>query len=251
VTDEGSFRRLASVAAIVGAILASGSGAVLLMALGGPHRDPFQSFQAFSHPTNLLLIGHSGAMLLRWGMMLDLFGYYLPLAPVIVALWSLLQPRGRSVISLYAVCGLGYVLVGALGAAILAAVVPPLIDTYGASATSQRETLALVVTSIVNAVYVGLWNILEATLAGVWWVGIGVALRRARRTPGVLSIVLGACWLLDAVGHVVGVQAIWFVPLGAIFLLYPIWAVWLGIALLRPPAEADGSDPGPRSPRPM
>lgn len=248
MTDEGSFRRLAGGVAIVGAVLASGSGALLLVALGGPHQDPSLSFQAFGRPTSMLLIGHSGAMLLRWGMILDLFGYYLPLAPVALALGSQLLPRGRAHITFYTLCGLGYVLVGALGAATLAAVLPPYIDLYGHASATQRETLSIAVSGVVHAVYVAFWNILEATLAGVWWVGIGLALRRARPALGVLSIALGACWSLDAAGHVLDVEGIWLAPLSLIFVLYPIWAAWQGIDLLRQPAVAEVSDPAPTSP---
>lgn len=248
--DEGGSRRVAGTAAVLGAIGALGSSVLLLLAIGGSSLEVSKPLQAFGHPELLLSIGHEGATLLRWGFILDMFGYYLLLAPAAIALWSQLQSRGRSRVSLYTLCGLAYMLVGAVGATTLAAVVPPIIDALGHSAGPQRETASLVLSTVVTAVYVGLWNTLEATLAAAWWLGIGFTLLRARRGLGALSILLGACWLLDAVGHVVDVQVIWMVPLNIVFALYPIWTLWLGIALLRPPAMPVRSDRAPASPLP-
>src|SRR5712691_1241408 len=108
------------------------------------------------------VIGANGAILFRWGMILDIFGYYLLLAPLALLLWSRLQPKGMNLITLFTFCGLAYMLIGALGAATLAAISLPLIEGYGQASVQQRQVYEVVFSGFLNLVYVGLWNLLES-----------------------------------------------------------------------------------------
>jgi hypothetical protein len=127
MNNEHSFQRLAAVAAIISAPLAFGS---LVLSLAPVDFD----FEVFSDLTSFISVGASGANQLRWSMMLDMLGYYLLLAPVAFVLWHWLKPKGRTRVGFYTFCGLSYLLIGAMGAAILAAVWSPLINAYpGAS----------------------------------------------------------------------------------------------------------------------
>ena len=158
------------------------------------------------------------------------------LAPMALHLWAWLSPAGPRHVRLYTICGLAYILISSIGAILLAAVEPPLIAVYAQASGARREMLEVAFKSFYNAVDRGLWNPLEAVLASVWWVGIGLALRRERSSLGIVTIILGISALLDACGRILPVGAIYQIGVGGLFLLVPIWAVWCGIDLLRRPA---------------
>jgi hypothetical protein len=226
MNESSSFQRLAAVFSIVSAILAFGSIGFQSVVLGVT-TDPF------SNPTSILGTGATGATLFRWGLILDMFGYYLLLAPLALLLWSRLKPKDMNLITLYTISGLAYMLIGALGAATLAAISPPLIEGYGQASAPQRQMSELVFSGFLNAVYLGLWNLLESGLSGMWWLGIGLYLRREQPALGSFTTVLGIFALLDALGRILNVQIIYTVGLAGMLLLIPLWALWFGIDLLR------------------
>jgi hypothetical protein len=226
MNDYASFRRLAAVTSILATLLAFGSIGVQALVLG-VNTDPF------SNPASILMTGANGANLIRWGMILDIFGYYLLLVPLALLLWSRLQPKGMNLVTLYTFCGLAYILVGAIGAATLAAISPPLIEGYGHASAQQQQMYEVVFSGFINVVYVGLWNLLESSLSGIWWLGIGLFLRREQPALGIFTIVLGIFALLDALGRILNIQLIYTVGLAGILLFIPIWTLWFGIDLLR------------------
>ncbi len=225
MNNEASFQRLAAVTSILAALLAFGSIGLQAVVLG-VNTDPF------SNPTHILGTGANGASLIRWGMILDMFGYYLLLAPLALLLWSRLKPKDMNLITLSTFCGLAYILIGALGAATLAAISPPLIEGYGQASVQQRQMDEVVFSSFLNAVYVGLWNLLESSLGGIWWVSIGLFLRHEQPALGLFTTVLGIFALLDALGRILNIQLIYTVGLAGVLLLIPIWTLWFGIDLL-------------------
>ena len=226
MNNDASFQRLAAVTSILATLLAFGSIGVQALVLG-VNTDPF------SNPASILMTGANGANLLRWGMILDIFGYYLLLAPLALLLWSRLQPKGMNLVTLYTFCGLAYILVGATGAATLAAISPPLIESYGHASAQQQQMYEVVFSGFINVVYVGLWNLLESSLSGIWWLGIGLFLRREQPALGIFTTVLGIFALLDALGRILNIQLIYTVGLAGILLFIPIWTLWFGIDLLR------------------
>jgi Domain of unknown function (DUF4386) len=226
MNNYASFQRLAAVTSILATLLAFGSIGVQALVLG-VNTDPF------SNPASILMTGTNGANLLRWGMILDIFGYYLLLVPLALLLWSRLQPKGMNLVTLYTFCGLAYILVGAIGAATLAAISPPLIEGYGHASAQQQQMYEVVFSGFINVVYVGLWNLLESSLSGIWWLGIGLLLRREQPALGIFTTVLGIFALLDALGRILNIQLIYTVGLAGILLFIPIWTLWFGIDLLR------------------
>jgi hypothetical protein len=225
MNNEASFQRLAAVTSILATLLALGSIGFQALVLS-VNVDPF------SNPTSLLGSGANGATLFRWGMILDIFGYYLLLAPLALLVWSRLKSKGMNLITLYTFCGLAYMLIGAIGAATLAAISPPLIEGYGQASVQQRQVYEVVFSGFLNVVYVGLWNLLESSLGGIWWLGIGLLLRREQPALGIFTIVLGIFALLDALGRILDIQIIYTVGLAGVLLLIPIWSLWFGIDLL-------------------
>ena len=229
MSDHQSFQRFAALAAIISFPLALGS-----IVLPGMAMD--FNMEASTNPALLLSVGADGARLLGWGLILDMLSYYLPLLPVALFLWRWIGPRNPDWALFYTSCGLGYILVGAIGAAILAAVHPPLISAYAQAPVEQRPVLEAVFSAIGNIVYGGMWGILGALLAGIWFLGIGLLLRGERRIFSIFSIILGISALLSSLGTILGIEAI--ALLGVIYgLLAPVWALWLGIDLLRKPVQ--------------
>ena len=230
MTDHQSFQRFAALAAIISFPLALGS-----IVLSGMARD--FNMEAATNPALLLSVGADGASLSRWGMILDMLGYYLPLLPVALFLWRWLGPRNPDWVLFYTSCGLGYILIGAIGAAILAAVHPPLINAYAQASVEQRPVLETVFSAVWNMVYGGMWNLLEVLLAGIWFLGIGLLLRSERRLFSIFSIILAISALLDSLGFIMGIEALALLGVAIYVLLAPTWALWLGIDLIRKPVQ--------------
>ena len=232
MTDQQSFQRFAALAAIISFPLALVS--MVLSSMATDFNMDATTNLAFWLPW--LSAGADAARLLRWAMMLDMFSYYLPLLPVALFLWRWLRSRSPNWILFYTSCGLGYILIGAIGAVILAAVHPPLINAYAQASVEQRQVLETVYSAIGNMVYGGMWGILEVVLAGIWFLGIGLLLRGERRLFSIFSIILGILALLGWLGVILSIEAI--ASLGVIYgLLAPVWALWLGIDLLRKPVQ--------------
>jgi hypothetical protein len=229
MSDEQRFQRIAGVTTMLSFLSALASDICLGVATN------FRP-SALSNPSSLITIGTDGANFFRWGMVFDVFGYYVLLTPLALVLWKWLRPNGGLLVTLYTWCGLGYILVGAMGAILLAAVEPPLIIQYVQARSAQRETLQIVFTSFLNAVYLGLWNPLEALLAGIWWVGIGSLLRYRRPGLGIVSMLLGVGALLDAFGNFVGLEPVFLLGVSWLVFFFFVWVAWCGIELLWRPS---------------
>jgi hypothetical protein len=230
MNSHQSFQRFAALAAIISFPLALGS-----LVLSGMAMD--FNMEASTNPALLLSVGADGANLWRWGMILDMFSYYLPFLPIALFLWGWLGPRNPDWVRFYTFCGLGYILIGATGAVILAAIQPPLIKAYAQASAEQRVMLETVFNTIWSMVYGGMWNILGGLLAGIWFVGVGLLLRDERRLFSIFSIILGISALLDSLGFILGIESLALLGVAIYVLLAPFWALWLGIDLLRKPVQ--------------
>jgi hypothetical protein len=197
------------------------------------------SFSAEAFSGAMISLGSRGANLLRWGMIFDVFGSYLFLAPLALHLWAWLKPKSPNHVTLYTLCGLAYILIGSMGAIVLSAVLPPLINEYAQASASQRETLQLVFNSFLNAVFLGLWNPLEVFLLSIWLIGLGPLIQRERRGLGIVTRLLGLSALIDSAGRFLDVESIFIVGSSGLFLLVPIWLIWWIIELLRKPVQLD------------
>lgn len=91
---------------------------------------------------------------------------------------------------------------------------------------------------------------LALTLIGLWWLGIGVVLRRSRRMYGWLTVALGILALLDAVD-----RSVWMLPLLPLSptwfrgLLAVVWVVWTLVVLMPRRQRDEAAEPaGPAGP---
>ena len=235
MSDHQSFQRFAALAAIISFPLALVS--IVLSSMATDFNMKASTNLAFW--LSWLSIGVDGARLLRWGLILDMLSYYLPLLPVALFLWRWLRPRNPDWVLFYTSCGLGYILIGSIGAAILAAVHPPLINAYAQASVEQRPVLETVFSAVWNMVYGGMWNILGELLAGIWFVGVGLLLRGERRIFSIVTMILGISALLDSLGMILNFEGLALLGLSIYVVLAPIWALWLGIDLLRKPVQVD------------
>lgn len=97
--------------------------------------------------------------------------------------------RDAKLIDLYAVAGLGLVVIGAIGAVVMATAAAPLIDQYGVASVSERQGIQLTFATLYRAVVEGMWQTLETIPAAVWLIGTAIAVRR-RASPTVFWILL-------------------------------------------------------------
>jgi hypothetical protein len=224
---DSSFRRTAGLCAIVSLPLAVASALTALIAANF-------DFSAASDPLVILRAGPAGAGWWRASLITDLLGYYLLIVPLTLSLREWLRRRrSPSWVDLFALCVLTYSLVGAIGAAMLASVTPPEMEAYRAASPMQRAILDSVAGSYADAVYRGLWNLLEEFLAGIGWTGLGYLFFRERRAYASATVLLGIACLVDAVGSALNLEAISMPGLAVYLVLAPVWAFWSGVHLLR------------------
>jgi hypothetical protein len=224
--SERSFRLFAGVAAIVSIAPALAS---LFVALPAVDYD----MNTVSDLMLFLRTGARGAVAGRWSMVFDMLGYYLLIAPVIVHAGRRLRERASSWARLATGALMAYVLIGAAGAAILAAALPSLLTAYAKAAAADRLMIETVYRAVTDLVYGGLWNILEELLAGVGWLVFGWLEHARRPRLGKLTMVLGLACLVDGLGNSFQLKAVADAGLYAYLLLAPTWAAYLGIQTLR------------------
>lgn len=229
MVHDARFQRFAGVSAILAAALNVACMAAGALAVRGTLtglRDPLAVLR-FADPD-----------LLRWSMLFDIWGSYLLLVPLAMELWRWLRPLGHDFTTLWTICGLAWSVIGAIGATLLAAVLPPLMDAYPQAQPAERQAIETAFTSMFNAVYIGLWNQLVVLLGAAWWIGIGRLLRRERPALGAMTLLLGTVAVLDGVGRILELEMVFFGSLATLLTLLPIWTLWCGIELLRRPAGA-------------
>ena len=229
MNDHLSFQRLAARITILAAISYLMSVGLLLAVMNFRF-----SIEAFSGA--MISAGSRGANLLRWAMIFDVFGSYLLWAPLALHLWNWLKPKSPGHVTFYTLCGLAYILIGSMGAIVLSAVLPPLMNEYAQASASQRETLQTVFNGFLNAVFLGLWNPLEVFVLGIWLVGLGPRIQRERQGLGIVTRLLGLFALIDSAGRFLDVKTIFFIGSSGLFLLVPIWLIGWAIDLSRNPS---------------
>lgn len=190
--------------------------------------------EAFGDPGSLSLQTLQGKeSLVRWCMVLDMIGCYLLIIPLVLFLRTWLRPKNPAMVDLFSLCGLGYCIMGAAGAAVLAAVLPAQIEAFGRVTGMALQAYEIVFRAFMDAVYRGIWGLLDTLIAGVWWVGIGYYLRSERPALGLITVVLGVSYFISGMGRISGLPMLTLVGLLVYFVISPLWALWMGIDLVR------------------
>ncbi len=189
------------------------------------------NFEIFSNP--LLVFETEGirTSFLRWSMITDMFGYYLLLLPVLFYFYFHMK-EAIPWSSVTTLCGIGYILIGCSGAAILAVFWPSLIDNYPALTADQQETARMIFSSVTTIVMEGMWNLLNSFLSGIWFLGIAFFLK-ANKSLYILTLVLSLSCVADFLGNMLGVESLAEMGLNIYLILLPIWAIVTGFNLIK------------------
>lgn len=219
---------IAGVVTIVSGVLALASVITGMIALN-------YDFDAFADPMLMLTMHNVHVGIARWSMILDMFGYYLFLLPLIFLLHGWMKDKSLWA-HLTSFCGSSYVLTGAIGASILAAVWPSILSHYS-SAEGPMQLIIKANFQFVNGiVYDGLWNLLEMFFAGIWWLLAGAILYRQKFSfIGIFTVVLGACSLLDDLATIFEFVSLHQLTSNAYLFLAIAWAIMMGSFLLKRP----------------
>ena len=225
--NDLTLARVAAVTALLAAAAQIGDF-VVIFTVGGDELS-----QVFTNPLSLLRAGPGARIAMHWSPLLSMLGYQLLLMPLVVYLRASPQTESRNtgMIDLYAACGFAYIIIAAIGSALMAIVHPYLMAAnVGASAT-QREAIEITLLAFHNGIAYGLWNLLETIPVGVWLLGTGLLLRPRQPMLGIFTAILGALALLIWVTAALDMRGVPFLTFWA--MLLTIWTVWAGISARR------------------
>ncbi len=223
MNDDNSFRRIAAITAIVSGPLALGASFVLAWAIEF-------NMELGQNPAGLLTLGPRVAGIFRVVEFIGMFAYYLLLLPAALYLWYWLKSQAPNLVRMYTILGLGYIFIGAIAESVLVSVLPSMMSAYPQASESQRQLLTTIFPTFTDLSITALFS-LSYTLGGIWWLGIGLILRRERPILGIVTIAQGIITL----GYVLGVMLL-IEPLRALEPLTffnPIWALWVGVVIAR------------------
>jgi len=155
-----------------------------------------------SDPWRLVGVGHSGADLLRAAALLDMCGY---LSAVPLAIYLRARFAGSPAIDLFTLAGILFLVLGSLGAVILAFAGAPLIHESASASAGSKPAIAAIFATVYRVVFFGMWQTLDGVVAGVWLFGTGrLAWREGARTLALVLIVLGVFGLVFALVRIGG-----------------------------------------------
>jgi len=189
--------------------------------------------ERFRDPDVVLGLGVDAAGTLRASYLLVMLGSYLLLVPLAIWLWGRLGPARDAGWLTALVAGLAYLGLGAAGASILAAVWPTLIQQYSVPG-SDRGALRVAFVTATKIAEDGLQGAIQNLAGGIWWTGVGSRLRQVQhRKLAALTLVLGAASTVNALGGLLAADALTVPGLTLTVLLAPMWAVCVGLTVVR------------------
>ncbi len=224
--SETTFIKAAGVVALLSGPVALVSITLIFVAFNWDFETAFA-------PAKAIAFEPDPSATLRWGWILDVFGYYLPLLPVLMVLHRWVSAPAPLHSQLFSLCGMGFIFIGATGAAMLAGATEPLHAAYRAGADADKAIAAQIFANLNNEVMSGIWNIFSMTLAAIWWLGMGWLMRPRHKGLAVFTQLLGLAALIDVLGYLFQSEAVSGIGLNFYFFAAPLWAMWLGWYLWR------------------
>lgn len=188
-------------------------------------------FEAAFNPFKAIAYRPDPSSALRWGWFLDILGYYLLLVPAVISLHHWLSNKSPLHSKLFASLGMGYILTGALGAAMLAGITQPLFAAYHTGDVAQQTAVAHTYAGFVHAVMDGIWNTFSMLIGTTWWLGIGWLLRPERKGLALFFTAIGLASILDVTGTVFQIESLSVLGLNIYLWFAPFAALWLGASL--------------------
>lgn len=226
MSSSATLAKLGGWSVIAAALIGLVSGYLLLAAVRF-------DLAALASPATLLDGDSNTPVLLRWGALTDMFGYYLLFIPFFVAVGAVLRPRAAQLADLLTLGGVMYAVIGAFAAAVLAIAGSDLLQLHADSSGVTREAAGVGFRLVSVAVYYGAWQTLELIPLGFWAGGTGLLIWRSRPRVGTVGAAVAiACWvssILSMTGAtprlglaLVPVEGIFFV----LFWGYTLWIAW-------------------------
>ncbi len=229
MTGAQSFQRLAGLTAILASVLAVAS---LWVGLAGLDYE----LDAFSGAEAILGAGAAAATYIRWSQICNLFGNYLLLFPLALLLWRWLRPANPLFADFYTLAGLFFLAVGGIASGILVGAWPAMLIDYAHAADTEKEMIATVFVNITRSIEDGLQGLVQNVPGAIWLLGMGGLLRRERPALGWLTLVFGFFMLINSLGSLLDNSTLSMIGFSGNLLILPLWAMWIGVDLLRRPA---------------
>jgi hypothetical protein len=221
-------------AVAIGLLVVLEAAAVILLAAAFDFDAP-----AVAHFGSLFDNAPSAAELLRWGALLDVGGY-VAFGWLMIYVGQRLWAGRELVVSALTVSGLGGLLVGATGAALLATVGPSLLLDFRAAPDATRDGAVMSLELLGRAVSAGLWGTIVFGLLGAWLTGVGW-LTRNEGPFSLAALVAGVGMLASSLrtgvtGRILAevdgpLDAVLVIGIVAGLSLLFIWLLWLGLHL--------------------
>ena len=120
--------------------------------------------------------------------------------------------------------------------------VNPNSDTHSAARTTERARRAMIATEFVNftrSIENGLQGLVQNVPGAIWLLGMGGLLKRERPALGWLTLVFGFFMLINSLGSLLDNSTLSMIGFSGNLLILPLWAMWIGVDLLRRPALSD------------
>ena len=188
------------------------------------------NFEFFSDPSLIFITDGVSSTMLKWSMITDIFGYYLLLLPVLFLVHEWLKGKSEWR-NIFTFCGASYILAGALGASILGAAWPVLLDKFPLATPAQQEIIKLSFENFALIVVNGIWNLFDALMFGVWFIAIGIFIKSNHAIWGWFTIIVGLLSVIDFAANALDIKVVAEVALNLYLILAPIWAIGFGLAL--------------------
>lgn len=178
---------------------------------------------------------------LRLGWLLDILGFYLLLAPAVFYLQHHFSEKAPLYARLFTFFGLGYILFGGMGAAIMSGTSESIFSSWQIGDPAQKAAVATVFTHTYHQIFDGIWNLYAMLMAGVWLTGMGWLICSEQRWLGRATCAIGVACLLDFLGMALKMEGVSTIGLNIYLWLEPLWAVWLGITIWKSLKSADAA----------
>jgi hypothetical protein len=229
MSDARAFERMTGLTAIIAGVLAITS---LWIGLAGLDYQ----LDAFSGAEAILGAGAAAAPYIRWSQICNLLGNYLLLFPTALLLWRWLRPANPPFVDFYTLAGLFFLSVGGIASGILVGAWPDMLIDYANAAGAERYIIATIFINFTRSIENGLQGLVQNLPGAIWLLGMGGMLKRERPTLGWLTLIFGSFMLVNSLGSLLDNSMLSMIGFSGNFLILPVWAVWIGLDLLRRPA---------------
>lgn len=221
-------------AAILGGIFAYLNVTLVTMATQG-------DAAVLLHGATMLTLPTETRDLFRWGMCLDVLGFYLPVVVIAAYLWNSFRAKTGALGDMAMLGIVIYAVVGIAGAAMQMSVLNPLAQLHAGGDDAVKAGAEAAWTAIAYASQKGLWWS-EGPVVLFWGLVVGPQLKQAGWPKPILILlkITGWCFgLFFLVGMFAELNDLTELLLVIVVLIFPLWMLLFGWQLLRRSRSAE------------